>query len=257
MHIRKPRAPGKTTLVSHPESRELTLERWRLAGGHTETVRTEGSEAVLVLLEGEVALEASGQTLRASRQGPFAERASAFYLPPHIKATIRAERGSELAAALTPCDEAGEVAMVGPDGVQVNARGRDGYIREVHDIFVNDHHAKRLLVGETFNPPGGWSSYPPHKHDGEDGEPYLEEVYYYRLEPPQGFGSQAIYTKNGGLEACYTVRDGDAVLISRGYHPVAAAPGYRLYYLWALAGEQRQLVVFEDPDHRWLHEAGS
>jgi 5-deoxy-D-glucuronate isomerase len=36
---------------------------------------------------------------------------------------------------------------------------------------------------------------------------------------------------------------------------VSAAPGYRLYYLWAIAGEQRKLAVHEDPAHTWIHEA--
>src|SRR5690606_15399284 len=129
------------------------------------------------------------------------------------------------------------------------------YGREVHDILVRDAHGKRLLVGETFNPPGHWSSFPPHKHDGEDGEPYLEEVYYYRTEPAQGFGFQGLYSGDGSLDVAHLVRDGDAVLISRGFHPVAAAPGYTLYYFWVLAGERRALALYEDPNHAWLHQS--
>ncbi len=83
--------------------------------------------------------------------------------------------------------------------MKVNARGRANYSREVHDIFVTDPHVQRLMVGETFNPPGNWSSYPPHKHDGRDGEPTLEEVYYFRIDPPQGFGQQMLYTNDGEI----------------------------------------------------------
>jgi 5-deoxy-glucuronate isomerase len=108
-----------------------------------------------------------------------------------------------------------------------------------------------LLVGETFNPPGNWSSYPPHKHDGRDGEPRLEEVYHYRIDPPQGFGHQTLYTSDGE-SVTHVVRDGDAVLLPYGYHPVAAAPGYRLYYLWALAGAERRMALYEDPQHKWV-----
>jgi 5-deoxy-glucuronate isomerase len=135
----------------------------------------------------------------------------------------------------------------------VNARGRDIYAREVHDIFVTDGHAQRLMVGETFNPPGHWSSFPPHKHDGRDGEPVLEEVYYFRIAPSQGFGQQMLYTADGECVA-HVVRDGDAVLLPYGYHPVSSPPGYRLYYLWAMAGAERRLALHEDPDHRWIHE---
>lgn len=108
--------------------------------------------------------------------------------------------------------------------------------------------------GETFNPPGHWSSFPPHKHDGRDGEPALEEVYYYRVDPPQGFRQQMLYT-NDGESAVHAVRDGDVVLLLYGYHPVSTPPGYRLYYLWGMADEQRRLALFEDPAHTWIHDA--
>jgi 5-deoxy-glucuronate isomerase len=124
----------------------------------------------------------------------------------------------------------------------------------VHDLFVTDPHAHRLMVGETFNPPGHWSSYPPHKHDGRDGEPKLEEIYYYRIDPPQGFGHQMLYTADGE-SVTHVVRDGDAVLLPYGYHPVAAPPGYKLYYLWAMAGAERKLALHEDPAHKWIHDA--
>ena len=110
------------------------------------------------------------------------------------------------------------------------------------------------MVGETINPPGNWSSYPPHKHDGRDGEPVLEEVYYYRISPPQGFGQQMLYTTDGE-STTHTVKDGDAVLLPYGYHPVSAPPGYKLYYLWAMAGTERKLALHEDPAHTWLHKA--
>jgi 5-deoxy-glucuronate isomerase len=155
----------------------------------------------------------------------------------------------------TNAEPGGAPAIVTPDGVKVAARGRGHYTREVHNILVDDPHARRLMVGETFNPPGNWSSFPPHKHDGRDGEPVLEEVYYYRVDPPQGFGQQMMYTADGEC-VTHTVRDGDAVLLPYGYHPVAAPPGYQLYYLWALAGERRNLALYEDPTHQWIHTAG-
>jgi 5-deoxy-glucuronate isomerase len=81
-----------------------------------------------------------------------------------------------------------------------------------------------LIVGETINPPGGWSSWPPHSHDHE-------ELYLYRFEPRHGFGVHIDLA-----ESPVTVRDGDVVRIRSGEHPVVAAPGCTMYYLWALAG---------------------
>jgi 5-deoxy-glucuronate isomerase len=113
-------------------------------------------------------------------------------------------------------------------------------------------------VGETFNEPGGWSSYPPHKHDRHDppAEVALQEVYHFRLQPRQGFGIQRMYSPERGTDEVLVVEDGDTVLIPFGYHPVVAAPGYRLYYLWALAGEGRDLRLREDPAHAWVAGRG-
>jgi 5-deoxy-glucuronate isomerase len=109
------------------------------------------------------------------------------------------------------------------------------------------------MVGETFNPPGNWSSYPPHKHDGRDGEPVLEEVYYYRVSPPQGFGQQMLYTPTASARPtpCRTATRAAALRLS----PVSSPPGYKLYYLWAMAGAERELALHEDPAHTWIHQS--
>ena len=78
-------------------------------------------------------------------------------------------------------------------------------------------------------------------------------MYYYRFDRPDGFGFQGLYEADGTSSAVF-LRHGAIVGIPRGYHPVCAAPGYRLYYLWALVGEERQLAMYEDPADRWLGE---
>ncbi len=208
-------------------------------------------EAVLVLQEGHGRLEAADKAWEVSRSSVFDEPATALYLPPGVQLSVTAHAPLEAIIVAVPAQPGGSPALVDADQIRVHRRGTGDYCREVHDILVHDPYAKRLLVGETFNPPGNWSSYPPHKHDGEDGEPRLEEVYHYRVDPPQGFGHQTLYTADGEA-VTHMVRDGDAVLIPYGYHPVSAPPGYRLYYLWALVGEQRALAVYEDPQHSWI-----
>ena len=235
------------------DARELTTWRLRLAPGAEHTHSTPGEETVLVMQQGAGSVTVAGRTFPVSRTGVFEERAAAVYIPPGAAATITATSDFEAILVATPAGTGGAPALVSASDVRVNARGRDTYAREVHDIFVTDGHAQRLMVGETFNPPGNWSSYPPHKHDGRDGEPVLEEVYYFRIAPAQGFGQQLLYTSDGECVA-HVVRDGDAVLLPYGYHPVSAPPGYRLYYLWAMAGAERRLALHEDPDHRWIHE---
>jgi 5-deoxy-glucuronate isomerase len=234
-------------------ARELTTWRLRLAGGATEQYSAPGEESILVMQSGAGSAAVGGEAFPISRTDVFEQRASAVYVPAGEIATVSAAADLEAILVSTPADPGRRPACVGPGDVAVTARGRGAYARDVHDIFVTDNHAQRLMVGETFNPAGHWSSFPPHKHDGRDGEPVLEEVYYFRVAPSQGFGQQMLYTSDGESVA-HIVRDGDAVLIPYGYHPVAAAPGYRLYYLWAMAGSQRRLALHEDPDHRWIHE---
>ena len=234
-------------------ARELTTWRLRLATGAAEQYSAPGEESILILQSGAGSVAIAGEAFTISRTDVFEQRASAVYLPAGEIATVSASAALEAILVSTPADPGRRPALVGPAEVVVNARGRGAYAREVHDIFVTDNHAQRLMVGETFNPAGHWSSFPPHKHDGRDGEPVLEEVYYFRVAPSQGFGQQMLYTSDGESVA-HIVRDGDAVLLPYGYHPVAAAPGYRMYYLWAMAGSQRRLALHEDPDHRWIHE---
>jgi len=253
---RVPRTSGLHHLQRRGEggAHELTSWRLRLEPGETGRFSVDDEEAVGVLQQGKGTLSIGSDTWTVERSSVFAERASAVYIPPGQTLDVSAETLLEMVIVSTPASSSAKAAVVTPEDVTVNARGRGNFTREVHDIFVRDPHVQRLMVGETFNPPGNWSSYPPHKHDGRDGEPVLEEVYHFRLDPPQGFGSQILYT-NDGESVVHQVRDGDAVLLPYGYHPVSAPPGYRLYYLWAMAGKERRLALYEDPAHRWIHDA--
>lgn len=229
----------------------VALDLPRLDAGETRTFGAPASdEAVLVLLTGEVAW--CGE--RAKRAQVFGARASAVYLPPGVSVEVVAHAPTELALASTvACNlDAGNAAvLVRERDVVVHERGRPGWQRDVHDVVADNVSAQRLIVGETFNAAGQWSSFPPHKHDGADGEPALEEVYYFRFDKPDGFGFQGLY-EAGGEERAVFLRHGTIVGIPRGYHPVCAAPGYRCYYLWAIVGQPRQLAMYEDPAHRWL-----
>jgi 5-deoxy-glucuronate isomerase len=253
--IRRPRTNGLALIERSgtPHGpRELSMWRLRLDAGGTATFSLDHEEMVVVLQEGRARLRAGDGTWTASRLGVFAERATAVYVPPGLTFSAEAETPLEAVVVSAPAAAGGEAACIGPSEVEVHARGQSNYAREVHDIFVRDPFVRRLMVGETFNPPGHWSSFPPHKHDGRDGEPSLEEMYYFRIQPPQGWGQQMLYTADGESVA-HIVRDGDAVVLPYGYHPVCSPPGYYLYYLWALVGAERRLALFEDPDHRWIH----
>jgi len=245
--------------VTEPAYRgtHVQLEVFSLGANDARHLNTPADEeSVLVLLRGDIELD--GETFIGSRSSVFEARATAVYLPPGADTfTLDGLRDAELALITTVgCNlsiEDTRPVFVYPNDVVVHQRGKPGWQRDVHDVVAdNVPSARRLIVGETFNHEGQWSSFPPHKHDGADGEPALEEVYYYRFDRPDGFGFQGLYEANGDERAVF-LRHGSIVGIPHGYHPVCAAPGYRLDYLWALVGAQRALAMYEDPAHRWLN----
>ena len=189
------------------------------------------------------------------RANVFGGRPAAVYVPPACEVSVVGRGAVEIALCGAQAETGPDAALIAPEQVGMRKVGEGACYREIHDIITADSlPAERLLIGETYNPPGLWSSYPPHKHDVHQppAEHALEEVYHFRLDPAQGFGLHRVYGE--GCEDCYAVHDRDTAVITRGYHPVVAAPGYRLYYLWMLAGERRELVWSEDPAHAWTRE---
>ncbi|MBX6763843.1 MAG: 5-deoxy-glucuronate isomerase [Rubrobacteraceae bacterium] len=253
---------GAVREVVNPDnspSEGLELALVRADGDDRVELVDEGRESVLVILGGRCSVEVEGGGSwkeLGERKDVFSGKATAVYVPAGTPYRISSQTGSEVAICRAPADGGGEAYVVRPGEVNAAVRGSGNWRREVHDIIDESRPAARLVVGETFNEPGCWSSYPPHKHDEQDPprEVRMQEVYYYRLDPAGGFGLQRIYSPERSFEESFAVRDGDAVLIPFGYHPVVAAGGYRLYYLWALCGEGRTLRPNEDPAHRWISE---
>lgn len=231
---------------------------------------TDGCEAVLDIFKGSATLELecpSGGGTRFERLGgrssAFDGLGTAIYLPPRTSYRLSASGGAVEAAIFTaPAESAeGQAVVVGPEDAVVATVGKDNWTREVVTMVGDNVPAAKLLVGETINPPGNWSSSPPHKHDtfNPPNEAVLEEIYFFQVDPRQGFGIIRVYSDPkdpAPLNEIYVVEDGDTVVIPRGYHPVAAAPGYTLHYTWALAGEVRRLGAWsDDPRHAWLKNA--
>lgn len=209
-------------------------------------------EAVLTLLKGKCVAEVNGQKLTlGSRKNVFEENPWAVYARGASAMRIVARSNSELllsAASVSRRDR--EVRLVEPADIVNRTVGTGAYERRVRTIIGEDFPAERLLVGETLNEAGKWSSYPPHRHENNSSrESKLEEVYYYKLEKPTAFGIQRIYTDDGRIDETHAVRDGDLCVLPRGYHPVVAMPASRLYYFWALAGDRRKMRWRVDPNY--------
>jgi 5-deoxy-glucuronate isomerase len=162
-------------------------------------------------------------------------------------------------AAAEPSTDAPPARVIGLSEQRIAEVGEGNWSRTVRTILGPEHDAQRLLLGETINPPGNWSSYPPHRHDRHNPpeEVDLEEVYLFRTNPAGGFGVQIRYELDRDrAEESFLVRDDDIAVIRSGFHPVAAASGYELYYLWVMAGEGRAMMPYFDPAHAWVQNGG-
>ncbi len=241
---------------------------FHLEPGQTVTRRAENREVLLVLVEGSAKLAAAGRDY-----GELGDRTSVFqrlkpfalYVGAGMDWSAEAATRVTLAACSAPAEGTYEPRLIIPDDIGLDVRGKDTNERTIHPIMMEDQDwAERLLVTEVFTPAGHWSSYPPHRHDEDDfpNQTYLEETYYHRLDPPQGYAHHRIYTdrRDDGmrdLDQTVTVSDGDVTLVPRGYHPVGAPYGYDLYYLNVMAGPLRKWRFRNDPDHDWIVQRDS
>ena len=163
----------------------------------------------------------------------------------------------DMSTAGLPCRRDGAVARrLRPTSSCTTAAHRDGSA-QVHDVVAdNVRRAERLIVGETFNEPGQWSSFPPHKHDGGDGEPALEEVYYFRFDRPRRLRFPGPVPRSARPEHAVFLRHG-----TRRRHPRRVSPGVRGAGVPPLlpvgAGRRRRAAARDarGPAHRWLHDA--
>jgi 5-deoxy-glucuronate isomerase len=214
---------------------------------------TGDGEIALVPLSGRCHVEAEGSSWElGGRDSVFAGLPWALYLPRDTE--YRVEADGEVAVCGARCERRREPVLVRPEDVEIEVRGAGNATRQINHILKPEFPAERLLVVEVFTPSGNWSSYPPHKHDEDKppGEVVLEETYYFRTAAPEAFAVQRLYSPRHGLDVTATVRDGDLMLVPYGYHTTAAAHGYDLYYLNALAGDRRSMASADDPDLAWI-----
>ena len=234
---------------------------YRLRPGQEHTVAADSKDEVcIVVLCGKVSVRAGDKVWRdiGERESVFEERSPyAVYLPRAGDATVTAHTAAEIGVASAPASGLLPPRLIEPATMKRFARGEGLNQRFICDILPQTQPADHLLVVEVITPSGHSSSYPPHKHDRDafPEETRLEEVYYHRLNPRQGFGFQRIYTGDRSLDVTMTIEDGDVTLVPRGYHPCAALHGYDLYYLNVMAGPKRQWRFYNDPVHEWMLKA--
>ncbi|MFD0979965.1 5-deoxy-glucuronate isomerase [Tropicimonas aquimaris] len=241
-------AHGKVHEIT-PQSagwRYVGFSLYRLRAGESVSEATGDREVILVMVEGKAQLQGAGQNW-----GELGERMNVFekspphclYLPNGTEWEAEATTGCVLAVCSAPGMGGHEARRIGPGGITLTERGEGTNTRHINNIAMeNEDFCDSLLVTEVFTPAGHWSSYPSHRHD-EDDYPritYLEETYYHRFNPADGFGIQRVYTDDLQLNETMALHDGDVVCVPRGHHPCGAPYGFEMYYLNVMAGPLRK-----------------
>ncbi len=232
----------------------------RLAPGDR-VVETSGDrELILVLVEGKAQVTVGDRDfgVMGCRMDVFEKTPPhCVYVPGDTGWTAVATTDCTLAVCSAPAVGDYPVAQIGPEGITLTPRGIGANTRHINNIAMEARDvAGSLLVTEVFTPAGNWSSYPSHRHD-EDDFPrmtYLEETYYMRLNPAQGFGIQRVYTEDGSLDQTMAVKNHDVTLVPKGHHPCGVPYGYEMYYLNVMAGPRRNWRFQNDPDHDWIYQ---
>ena len=256
----KPKRNSRELVHVTPESANwgyVSFSVYQLAPGETVTVSEAAKELCAIVLTGIVSAEADGQAWNeiGGRKSVFDDAAPhAIYLPPGAKLTVTAKTETELALGGAPASGEHPVRLIEPASMRRLSRGKGTNTRYVCEILPEDQPAESLLIFEVKTPGSHSSSYPPHKHEVDNlpTESLLEETYYHRINPPQGFIFQRVYTDSRDLDESMAIEDRDVVLVPRGYHPVVVPHGYDSYYLNVMAGPKRIWRFQNDPAHAWI-----
>lgn len=252
-------ANGRVLAVT-PESAGWSyvgFEVFELKAGEALQREAGNLELGLVMLTGRASARTSSEDWgEIGRRMDVFEKTPAYvlYVPSGDSVSLTALTDVEVALCTAPGKGGYPARLIRPEDVETMNRGSGPMLRRIHNLLPDSEPADSLLLVEVYTPGGNWSSYPPHKHDSdaEGEETQLEETYYHRLNPRQGFAFQRVYTDDRSLDEAVAVGNGECVMVPRGYHPVGAPHGYDLYYLNVMAGPKRQWCFRNDPAHDWI-----
>ncbi|HOK55854.1 MAG TPA: 5-deoxy-glucuronate isomerase [bacterium] len=250
MHVKIEEKEGYQKILT-PENSDLKLLSFsilRQKEGIFEG-NTEKEETVFVITEGKCNFYIEKNLIGTmKRKNVFEEPPVAVYLPPYYKYKIEFEKKTEICIVGCQGKGTGKPKFLNSKEIKFRRVGEETYFRNITDIITDAFPSEKLLLGETINDPGNWSSYPPHKHDKNNPpEEYcLEELYFFKIHPQKGFGVIRIFDENE--DNLFLIQNNEVVTIPKGYHPVGVIPKHQIYYLWALAGEKRILKPKVHPD---------
>jgi 5-deoxy-glucuronate isomerase len=258
----RPSKPGPDGCIQKitPETANweyITYEVYQLEAGQSLSLPTDDKEVCMVIVSGKADVSTTNNKWEniGDRMSVFERKAPyAVYAPPKDQFEVHALTSLEIALCKAPAEGNYPARLIIPNDCSYEKRGSGSNQRHICNILFPDQPAEKLLVVEVITPNGNWSSYPPHKHDTDNlpEESFLEETYYHKVNPEQGFAFQRVYTDNRDIDETICVENNSVVMVPEGYHPVGAAHGYDLYYLNVMAGPKREWQFKNDPAHEWM-----
>ncbi|WP_166459480.1 5-deoxy-glucuronate isomerase [Amycolatopsis pithecellobii] len=234
----------------------LGVEVVSLAAGDRLDLDSPTHETAVVLVEGAVEVHGAGLDARIHRGSVFAEMAEIAYVPPKQRVTVAAVADSEIALGTAPAAGLHPARLVRRHEMASVVRGGGPAVRQVTSPLADPIPAESLIVYEAWVPRGGYAGWPPHRHDGADGSPYLEETYYFRFDRDVGFGWHRNFAADLDLDDSFSIRNRSLVAVPAGYHLCTAGPAANMWILNFLAGapEDRAQPPCFDPAETWINE---
>jgi 5-deoxy-glucuronate isomerase len=228
-------------------TRFLHYGRIILEAGEAFDFENETHETGLICLNGAAKVSTVGQNFDVNRY-------DALYVPRDSRIEITTENGCDFAEVSAEVENKYPLQFVRFDEIRQNPAlhfiaGKPPVERDLNILLGKNVEAGRIMAGVTFSSEGNWTSFPPHEH-----AEMLEEAYLYIDMPAPQWGIQMVYTNPNEPELIEVVREGDVVIMPRGYHPNVAAPGGSINFLWMMAAnrevEDRQFgVVNVQPEY--------
>lgn len=207
----------------------LSYGRIILEGNLNQVAAESGNQEVALICikgEGQVTVESQSYSLK-----PY----DSIYIPPGKMFEVSTEKDVDFVECSAPSEKDAGVQFVSFESIKGDSKlhiqsGKETYSRDVYRLIDENVDASRLICGLTFSKPGNWTSWAPHEHAATK-----EEIYLYIDMPRPGFGIQMMYNQLEKLDFLESVFEDDAVVITSGYHPNVAAPGYGMNFVWMMA----------------------
>jgi 5-deoxy-glucuronate isomerase len=241
LHHVRPDLSSATQIDVTPETagwRDIHFSVIELAAGESHEVNLADRELAIVPIEGRAGVSAGSVTANMARESVFTQMPTVLYAPPKTAVVVTAESQSfTFAIGSAPAVGKYPARVFEPSEMKSEIRGGGTAHRQVNHILAMPLPAEQLILYEVYVPRGTWAGWAPHCHDGRDGSPYLEEVYYFRLLPSNGFILHRNWRDDEGFDEQFVAHDGDAVLVTKGFHSTVACPTSHMYFLNYLAGD--------------------